>query len=75
MNNLYIIGIFFLIFGLVTILYGYLISRGHTFKIFFYKANLKSKSKDELKEIGQTIMTTGGVICIISIIQIIFNRG
>ena len=75
MNQLYIIGIIFLIFGIITIIYGFLVSKGHTFKIIFYRSNLKTKSKDELKTIGTSIMITGCVISIVSLIQILFNRG
>lgn len=62
------VALLFAIFGITTIIFGIFIRNGMTFKTFFFRANLKSKSKDELVIIGKNIVLTGAIISIISAI-------
>ena len=55
-------------------IFGICIRNGMTFKTLFFRANLKSKSKEELKEIGKRIIISGAIITILSgLIYFIFK--
>ena len=62
--------ILFIIFGIVTILFGLYVYRGHGYFVKPYNVN---KDLNQLKKVGKGVMIVGGVILIISLVTYVLG--
>ena len=65
-------GILFSIFGLLVILAGFYIYRGHNSELLLWRGYNKHRTKAELKIIGKWTMIVGGILLLIGLASLFF---
>ena len=63
-----------LIFGILILLSGLYIYKGHNSELLLWKGYKKNRSKDELKQIGKWVMITSIIPLLLSIIGVLLDN-